>query len=173
MPELSRHVGARGLVRVALASLAACSSSSPPIANTAPAPAPAETIAVHGFGALAIARDDFAIIDRGSGDGRVHLIVVTGDRATKTSWDDKPGQSGRRSEALTLSDDERGEIRSWRAELWPIGPKSYVPSPESPYRWAVIMRRDGETHVIDGGASGADSQPDIIESIVDFLDMHF
>jgi hypothetical protein len=41
------------------------------------------------------------------------------------------------------------------------------------YGWAIVVRRGDEVRVIEGGADGAEPQPDIIEGIVDFLDMEF
>ncbi len=171
------------LAIVTLGALAACA----PTASTAPvnrSGAPTSkpiTLHVLPFGDVTIDDGAIQIMDRGTGDERVHVLTVSRDyRAAKASWPDRPGPRPEpKTDPLVLSNDQRGEVRSWLDPLWqlaPSGRRSFAkPPPDGKiaYGWAIVLRRGDEVRVIEGGASGAEPQPDIIEGIADFLDMEF
>jgi len=174
-------------IRIAIVVLGvACGTPAAPSApaNRAAETAPVsklKTVTVQEFGEVAIEDGVLQLMDRGSGDGRVHVITISRAGATKSSWDDKPGAPVHViTGSIQISDEERTQLRSWADQLWQLAPgghRSYVgPPPDGTprYVWAIVVRRGDEVRVIDGGASGGPSpQPDILEGVVDFLDMHF
>ncbi len=168
---------------VVLGAVMACST---PAANTptnrsgSPVAKPF-TISVSPFGEVAIDDGALELMDRGTGDMRVHVVTVSRDyRAAKASWSDRSGpRTDVKTETLALSNDQRDELRSWAEPLWQLAPggrRSFArPPPDGKiaYGWAIVLRRGDEVRVIEGGAEGSEPQPDIIEGIVDFLDMEF
>src|SRR5262245_20636825 len=110
-----------------LGAVAACSApaASTALANTSVDGAPVSktrTVNVPQFGDVAIEDGALQLMDRGSGDERVHVVTVSRDyRAMKSSWADRPGpRTEVRSDSFELSGDERAQIRSWSEELWQL-----------------------------------------------------
>ncbi len=165
---------------------AACASAAAP---TAPANhadrttiAAIKTVNVPPFGDIAVEDGALELMDHNSGDERVHVLTVSRDsHGSKMSWADRPGaRSDVKTGAVPISAEERDQIRSWSEQLWQLAPGGRRAFPKAPpdgkpaYEWAIMVRRGDEVRVIEGGAStGPDTQPDIIEGVVDFLDMHF
>jgi hypothetical protein len=174
-------------IRIAIVALGvACGApaAAPIPANRSVATAPvllSRTVSVPEFGEVAIEDGALQLMDRGSGDGRVHVITVSRAGATKSSWDDKPGSPVHvDTGAIVISGEERTQLRSWAEQLWQLAPggrRSFSTSPpdgKPPYLWAIVVRRGDEVRMVDGGAlDGTSTQPDILEGVVDFLDMHF
>jgi hypothetical protein len=173
---------------LALAALLASCAAAPPA--TTPANSTAEhtrptktvTVTVAPFGEIAIDDGALVLADRGNGDERVHYMTVSRDfHGTKRSRADKPGApSGVQTGTFPIDASERDWVRSWIEAMWPIAPSGRrtfkKPPPDGPtvYEWAIVMRRGDQVRIVEGGPqSDADPAPDVTESIVDFLDMHF
>ena len=96
------------------------------------------------------------------------------------SWDDQTGPPTEvRSKAFRIDPHERAEIQTWSEQLWPLA-RVGAGATSRPaaggtleYEWAIVLRRGDEVRVLDGSVASGTRQPDSLENIVDFLDMHF
>lgn len=149
-------------------------------ASTASA-APAKTVKVAVFGELSVADGDFIVMERGNASHRMNVLTVAHDfTCTKRSWDDKPGKrTNVRTGGCETDKVEREFIAEWSAKVWPLAPgghKAYSPasSETEVYRWAIVLRRDKEIRVIEGGGGAhPEPQPAFLEQPLEFLGTHF
>lgn len=175
--------------RLVLLAIAACSAPAPVpvpanrVADRTP-PATKKTVTFAVFGEIAIEDGGLVLMDRGNGDKRVHVMTISHDfHGTKKSWDDHPGpQTELRADAFPIDAEERDMIHSWLDPLWllaPSGRRSFtraVPNGTDVYEWVIVLRRGAEVRIVDdlgGPPADRDDQPDMLEGVVDFLDMHF
>ncbi len=146
------------------------------LADQAPASAPKTvSVTVPAFGTVDIADNTVEFMQRGTGAGRVQLLIVPLSpplKALKRSWaDDDALPNDVREEPVVFTQGDRARLRRASEQLWKLAPKGTRtfahPSEATDFQWAIVQRRGTSIRVIDGGPMAGD-EPEELQNLLEF-----